>query len=66
MYRYQPNPTSYGGATWACHVGCADYTRWRILPEDVESVPVEDAPESWGLEEEEIETVRSIRRGEMA
>ena len=30
MWLYQPSPTTFTGATWACHVGCGDYTNWRI------------------------------------
>ena len=31
MYRYQQDPTSYGGATWACHGRFGTYTHWRIV-----------------------------------
>lgn len=65
MYRYQEHPTSFGNTTWACHVGCGDYTRWRIIPLDVRRVPVDDAPDSWGLQEHEFETIRGIRRAEL-
>ena len=65
MYRYQPDPTSFGAATWACHQGCHDYTTWRIVPRDVDKVPLDDAPEGWGWREQEIEVIRQLRRAEM-
>lgn len=65
MYRYQEHPTSFSTSTWACHSRCHDYTRWRIIAADVRIVPVDDAPNSWGLQQEEIETIRSIRRAEL-
>ena len=33
MWRYQPSATEFGTVTWACHVGCGDYTTWRLRPE---------------------------------
>uniref|UniRef100_A0A7S3Y176 ZZ-type domain-containing protein n=1 Tax=Heterosigma akashiwo TaxID=2829 RepID=A0A7S3Y176_HETAK len=49
MWTYQRTPEEYGGATWACHQGCADYTHWRIVADDVRLIPSGMAPESWGL-----------------
>mmetsp|Transcript_16796 Transcript_16796/g.31826 ORF Transcript_16796/g.31826 Transcript_16796/m.31826 type:complete len:225 (+) Transcript_16796:155-829(+) len=65
MYRYQEYPTSFSTSTWACHVGCHDYTRWRIIASDVRKVPVDDAPDGWSLREQEFETIRGIRRAEI-
>lgn len=67
MYRYQPRPTEFGEASWACHRGCNDYTYWRILPADVLLVPADDAPEGWAadLQEQQLERIREIRRQEM-
>ena len=47
MWRYQPGPAEFGHASWACHVACGDYTKWRVLPSDLPLVPLADAPESW-------------------
>mmetsp|Transcript_5077 Transcript_5077/g.7047 ORF Transcript_5077/g.7047 Transcript_5077/m.7047 type:complete len:181 (-) Transcript_5077:581-1123(-) len=33
----------------ACHQGCADYTHWRIVADDVKLIPSGMAPEIWGL-----------------
>lgn len=55
MYRYQPSPTESGGATWACHQRCGDYTRWCIIPEDLDKIPMGEAPEAWGLHENFLE-----------
>mmetsp|Transcript_24001 Transcript_24001/g.31877 ORF Transcript_24001/g.31877 Transcript_24001/m.31877 type:complete len:189 (+) Transcript_24001:117-683(+) len=64
MYRYQPTPTEFGGATWACHQRCGDYTHWRIIPEDISRVPVDDTPEGWGgrVHGQDFESIREIRR----
>lgn len=61
MWRYQPTPSEFGGATWACHQGCGDFTHWRVLEVDRERVPVEDAPEGWGLRDAWFARVRSAR-----
>lgn len=65
MYRYQPSPDEFGTATWACHLGCRTYSHWKIAPEDVPHVPINDAPESWGLRQQRIEAIRQLRRAEM-
>uniref|UniRef100_A0A7S3Y180 PB1 domain-containing protein n=2 Tax=Heterosigma akashiwo TaxID=2829 RepID=A0A7S3Y180_HETAK len=49
MWKYQPTQEEYGGPTWACHQGCAAYTHWRIVADDVMLIPSGMAPESWGL-----------------
>uniref|UniRef100_A0A6V1SUF4 ZZ-type domain-containing protein n=1 Tax=Heterosigma akashiwo TaxID=2829 RepID=A0A6V1SUF4_HETAK len=49
MWMYQPSPEEFGRATWACHQGCADYTYWRIVADDVKLIPSGMAPEIWGL-----------------
>ena len=65
MYRYQPSVSEYGGATWACHQGCHDYTTWKIVPRYVSSIPLGDLPESWGNDylEQAREIVRHSQRG---
>mmetsp|Transcript_11789 Transcript_11789/g.15390 ORF Transcript_11789/g.15390 Transcript_11789/m.15390 type:complete len:236 (+) Transcript_11789:54-761(+) len=62
MYRYQQSSTTFGGATWACHQRCGDYTHWRVVPSDVSRVPADDAPESWGLQAQLIQNVREQRQ----
>eukprot|EP00401_Gymnodinium_catenatum_P069646 CAMPEP_0117583738 /NCGR_PEP_ID=MMETSP0784-20121206/67193_1 /TAXON_ID=39447 /ORGANISM="" /LENGTH=157 /DNA_ID=CAMNT_0005384481 /DNA_START=218 /DNA_END=691 /DNA_ORIENTATION=+ len=61
MYKYQPTPVEYCNSSWACHQRCGDFTRWRILPDDLHLVPAADRPESWGTEDW-FEEVRRIRR----
>mmetsp|Transcript_32824 Transcript_32824/g.54018 ORF Transcript_32824/g.54018 Transcript_32824/m.54018 type:complete len:218 (+) Transcript_32824:62-715(+) len=61
MWRYQETPDSFGGATWACHRGCGSYTHWRILPDDLLRVPVQERPASWG-NEEWFARIREMRR----
>ncbi len=50
MYRYQPSPMEFGTVTWACQGLCANFTHWRILPEQVRYIPVGDLPEIWGTD----------------
>ncbi|GAX10186.1 hypothetical protein FisN_3Lh381 [Fistulifera solaris] len=47
MYRYQSSPMQFGTVTWACHGLCANFTYWRILPDQVRHIPVGDFPEVW-------------------
>ena len=63
MWRYQADPDSYGGATWACHQRCGSYTHWRVIPADLPRVPMQDRPASWGTEAW-MEQVRAARRQE--
>lgn len=56
---------SFSGSTWACHQRCGDYTHWRIVQADIEKVPLDDAPEGWGVRQREIEAVRAVRRAEI-
>lgn len=69
MYRYQENsPEEFGNTTWACHQRCGDYTRWRIIPQDIPRIPVDDIPENWGeesVQRRNFELIRNIRRNEM-
>ena len=58
MWRYQPSPAAFGDVSWACHVRCGDYTKWRVLPSDLPRVPLADAPESWGVRDEWLAGVR--------
>lgn len=67
MWRYQPSPATFGTTTWACHVGCGEYTRWRVAPADLARVPLDDVPESWGVGEDALlaalrEEVRALER----
>ena len=65
MWQYQTSPDQLGSASWACHVGCHDYTYWRIHPEDVERVPNSLQPGTWSAVEAnvelELENVRNFR-----
>lgn len=59
MWRYCERPGSETTATWACHgPRCGTFRRWRIVEEDVRRVPPEDAPRTWGAEEEWFASVR--------
>jgi len=65
MWRYQSDCSSFGSATWACHQRCGTYTHWRLMPDDIGSVPLADVPASWeagagGL----VPRVRQIRQDE--
>ena len=64
MWLYQPAADAFGTTPWACHVGCGDYTMWRVV--DATQVPAEHSPESWGRREEWLAAVReaSIARRE--
>lgn len=64
MWLYQAAPDAFGDTPWACHVGCGDYTKWRVV--DPAQVPAEHCPESWGRREEWLANVRDAsiaRRG---
>jgi len=61
MWWYQPTPTEFGSASWACHCGCGDYTYWRVASQDVHRVPDFDCPEGWGRREQWLEAVRRQR-----
>lgn len=65
MWRYQPTPAEFGHVSWACHVSCGDYTKWRVTPADMPRVPLADAPESWGVRDEWLAGVRQLRRREL-
>lgn len=62
MYRYQPTPGEFGNNSWACRVHCATQTRWRIKPSELDRVPIEDCPESWGLREQWLTSIRTQRQ----
>lgn len=65
MYRYQlDGPGAFGAVSWACHVGCGEYTCWRVVPEDVPRVPPADAPPSWGQQGAWLAQVREQRQRE--
>jgi hypothetical protein len=60
MWSYQPSPTEFGTATWACRQ-CNDYTHWRILSSFVDQIPLEHTPESWGQRAAWLQRVREER-----
>ena len=62
MYRYQATASEFGNNSWACHVGCGDFTHWRILAADVHKVPDHDAPEGWGLRDTWYARIREQRQ----
>jgi len=68
MWRYCERPGSETTETWACHGRCGTFRRWRIVEADVRRVPPEDAPRTWGAEEEWFASVREeiARRREAA
>mmetsp|Transcript_304 Transcript_304/g.336 ORF Transcript_304/g.336 Transcript_304/m.336 type:complete len:241 (+) Transcript_304:273-995(+) len=62
MWRYMETPTSFSTDTWFCGYRCHDQTHWRIHPNDLRYVPVDDRPESWGQQEEWFALIREERR----
>ena len=66
MYRYQQTAQEFGNNTWACRVGCGDFTHWRIIEADADKVPDEDAPPGWGRREDWLARIREQRRLERA
>jgi hypothetical protein len=48
MYRYQKSPEDFGNVTWACQGRCGSFSHWRIRADQVESIPMGDAPREWG------------------
>lgn len=61
MWRYMETPTSASTVTWACHGECQTYTTWTVWADDVERIPPEDTPESWGRRERWLADVRAER-----
>jgi hypothetical protein len=57
MWSYQPTPQEFGNNTWACHRSCGTYTHWRIEPSEVEKIPAQECPDTWGRREEWIAQV---------
>lgn len=43
-----------------------DFTTWRISRDDIERIPPQLFPESWGLREEWLISIRNQRLGELA
>ncbi len=62
MFIYQPAPQDYSTSTWACHQRCGDYTHWRIVESDIRRIPLQLVPESWGMQEAWMESVRRMRQ----
>ncbi len=62
MWLYQPAPDQFGSATWACHVGCGDYTHWRIMANDLTKVPLDHVPDSWNCREAFVQSIRELRQ----
>jgi len=50
MYRYQKTKDQFGNATWACQGQCGRFTKWKILPGELDRIPLGDAPKSWGAD----------------
>ena len=61
MWRYQATPGEFGTTPWACHNGCDDYTRWRVIEADLGRVPAHDAPEGWRTLDQWLEQIREER-----
>ena len=55
MWKYQETPSVKTTATWACHVGCGDYTRWYIHPGDIGKIPKDLIPTSWPQQDDQPE-----------
>lgn len=66
LYRYQATADAFSTDTWACHVGCGDFTHWRVIVADTANVPAHDAPEGWGRRDEWVAQIRERRRRERA
>eukprot|EP00933_Yihiella_yeosuensis_P068409 TRINITY_DN739_c1_g2_i1.p1 TRINITY_DN739_c1_g2~~TRINITY_DN739_c1_g2_i1.p1 ORF type:complete len:222 (+),score=28.79 TRINITY_DN739_c1_g2_i1:109-774(+) len=64
MWRYQESPTAPSTASWFCHQGCEDYTNWVIVADDIDSIPQQEIPESWGRHEDWLNEVRERRQQE--
>lgn len=60
MWRYQPSPASFGTQTWFCRV-CEDFTHRRVFPDDIGSIPLQDAPAAWGVQDEWFAAIRRER-----
>lgn len=46
MYRYQPSSDAFGTVGWQCNA-CNQISRWRIRPDQLDSMLVGDAPAEW-------------------
>lgn len=64
MWRYQPSAEAFGNVAWACHGRCGDFTRWRVVAQDVRLVPPEDAPASWGTTDAWLAGIRRAMGGD--
>ena len=51
----------FGTTPWFCRQ-CNDFTNRRILPVDLNRVPHDDCPESWGRRDDWFALVREQRR----
>ncbi len=61
MWRYQTSPDSFGDTSWACHVGCGAFTRWRVAPRELHLVPLHDVPGTWPQYRQYLDGIRSER-----
>ena len=66
MWRYQASAEAFGNVAWACHGRCGDFTRWRVVAQDVRLVPPEDAPASWGTTDAWLAGIRRAMGGDDA
>ncbi len=48
MWLYQFDPNQWGDTTWVCRASCSTHTHWKINPIDMDKVPSEHVPYSWG------------------
>eukprot|EP00656_Telonema_subtile_P057773 TRINITY_DN9582_c0_g9_i1.p1 TRINITY_DN9582_c0_g9~~TRINITY_DN9582_c0_g9_i1.p1 ORF type:complete len:239 (+),score=18.71 TRINITY_DN9582_c0_g9_i1:107-823(+) len=64
MWRYQAHPSEFGDTSWACHQQCGDYTHWRVVPDHVSHIPLQDAPEGWGTRDQWLASVGEQSRAE--
>mmetsp|Transcript_44353 Transcript_44353/g.53589 ORF Transcript_44353/g.53589 Transcript_44353/m.53589 type:complete len:493 (-) Transcript_44353:265-1743(-) len=60
MYRYQPTIDTFGKTSWTCQANCKNFTKWRILPDQINLIPVGDSPLEWAENNLEIARIRVI------
>lgn len=60
MWRYMESPASFTSDTWFCR-RCVNQTRRRLHPNDLQHVPVDDRPHSWGHQSQWFAAIRAER-----
>jgi len=58
MYRYQPASNQFGRTSWKCQATCKNFTKWRVLPDQVNLIPAGDSPREWGENTLELSRIR--------